>query len=404
MEGDHSVQANIVTYARQKLLSTSETKLSALKDDQHFACLAVRLPLDFNETLRDSESMDFERRQIESHMRICLGISDYNEKILSISPSEPILVDAAISAMEDVDFDASAALLRQLKKPGLGKGDRGELVSMLLLLLARDKLSQKSHTSAGLPVVDFLKALFNKKHHQMLHNLLPTDSHRTQCTTSLAEAFKDSYCYFTHFIKVTDYQVINADFLWRIMLRDGAVLCADNQRGIDIIIPLCWRGKKLASHNTTAIVIQCRNVLALSHPNRAVFDAMHPVELGILSEDNPLPVIRLVLSLGTLNSSVVTLPTPEKPGKPRTAKKAAKGYGQAYDIFASGPSSDTFAVIEETQKTTYEQLLKIHRVFPAAYTEIWKKLDSETPEEMSRSMYPGGSADAKNFASYIKKP
>jgi len=80
-----------------------------------------------------------ELEQVEKYMRVCLLVHDGFETGVTISPSEPILAEAARRLMiEPAAFDVPRSLLQQLEKPGLDKGNRGELIAELLLILASD--------------------------------------------------------------------------------------------------------------------------------------------------------------------------------------------------------------------------------------------------------------------------
>jgi hypothetical protein len=73
----------------------------------------------------------------------------------------------------------------------------------------------------------------------------------------------------------------------RLMACGAGILCADNQLGIDAIIPVCYKGKELAMKNITAIPIKSRNVAFLRKPQAALFANMGPNYTGIFDEDHP---------------------------------------------------------------------------------------------------------------------
>lgn len=75
--------------------------------------------------------------------------------------------------------------------------------------------------------------------------------------------------------------ILSRDFLRRVMARGAAILCADNQLGIDAIIPVCYKGKSLISQNMTAILIQSKNVKHLNNTRSFLFGNMDPTYVGV---------------------------------------------------------------------------------------------------------------------------
>ncbi|KAI0248421.1 hypothetical protein BJV78DRAFT_1236581 [Lactifluus subvellereus] len=86
------------------------------------------------------------------------------------------------------------------------------------------------------------------------------------------------------------------------LLRRGAmIMCANNQHGVDIVLPICNPSRKLSRHNVTAILIQVKNDKTFQHEiDKTLFDGMDPFRIGRFSDgDFPLPVIRMVFALGS---------------------------------------------------------------------------------------------------------
>src|SRR5215475_2688237 len=99
--------------------------------------MAVRMALEFNPISTETRARELE--QVEKYMRVCLVVHEGFETAVTISPSEPLLSEASRLLMtEHPSFDVPRTLLQELEKPGLDKGDRGELIAELLLILASD--------------------------------------------------------------------------------------------------------------------------------------------------------------------------------------------------------------------------------------------------------------------------
>jgi hypothetical protein len=74
-------------------------------------------------------------------------------------------------------------------------------------------------------------------------------------------------------------------FLMRIMARGAAVLCADNQLGIDAIIPFCYKGKILSPKNISALLVQGKNVFTLSSAQSPLLANMDPKYVGVVEKE-----------------------------------------------------------------------------------------------------------------------
>ena len=146
--------------------------------------MAVRLALEFNFTTLKSRQR--EHLQVAKHMRICIKVS---ETIVSVASSEPILAEGARRLMSNPKFNLPASLLRELQTPGLDKGTRGELVCLVLLLLACDKAVAATGTRA-ISVCEFFKNLLNSDHYAELLEAEPTRQDNVE--SSFQKTFADS--------------------------------------------------------------------------------------------------------------------------------------------------------------------------------------------------------------------
>ena len=84
-------------------------------------------------------SQTAERKQVEGHMRVCLEINATFESMETVSPSEPLFSEAAYVIMVQKSFDPLKSFKSVLEGFAIHKGDRGELLALLLLTLARDQ-------------------------------------------------------------------------------------------------------------------------------------------------------------------------------------------------------------------------------------------------------------------------
>jgi hypothetical protein len=114
------------------------------------ALMSVRLALEFN--AQTTEARAHEMEQVEKYMRICIvAHNGFEAAVLMISPSEPLLAEAARQCMSayNLTFNMPTSLLEHLTTMGLDKRDRGELVAQVILILAADKACKKHLATAS---------------------------------------------------------------------------------------------------------------------------------------------------------------------------------------------------------------------------------------------------------------
>ena len=213
------------------------------------------------------------------------------------------------------------------------------------------------------------------------------------------ETSADSKIYFNHFIKIHDPRVVNRKYLWMLIARGAAVFCANNQVGVDIVIPFTFYDAELGRRNVSAILIQVKNDRKFSTtPRRSLFEGMDPFFVGVFdhSDDKPLPVIRMVFALSSAKSGV-TIMEPQKTKYLRIAKAKKSLPYTSYDIWCAGAFAKTFAVINKSEEQVYEQLLKVYNPYPESYEST---LGLAEQEARRRSMTPGSMVNANHWKAF----
>ena len=388
--GGQGVQDEIVEFAASKLIcGQSENMQNGLNDDQKLgmenrltpfcsrlidilfsrsACMAVRLSLEFNSTALESQQR--ERLQVAKHMHICIKVNDGFETIVSVAPSEPILAEGARLLMSNPKFNLPKSLLRELQVPGLAKTN-----------------------TRAVSVHEFFKNLLNSDDYAELLDAMPSRQ-KNESVATFRETFSKS-------IKIQDFRMVNQKYLWMFIARGAAILCANNEVGIDVVIPFLYYDDKLARWNVSAMLYQSKNDRSFSiTPKRRLFDGMNHFSVGVFdSDDTPLPVIRMVLALSSAKSGVTIM----EPERTRYRRKAKKKKGKksppytSYDIWCAGAFAKTFAVINEAEEETYKQLLKVCSPFPEAYTPRFGVVGEE---EHKRSMNPMVTRDVDHWGAF----
>lgn len=374
-----------MAYARMKLLRSEDAE-STLTPMQQLACIAVRVPITFRPNELPLSSV--ERDLVADHLRILLYASAGFSKIVTTSASEPLVAEAACDTLvhhrwsggEPVHpplYGLFQVLYEHIQHSSLDLGTMGELVAAVLLLDARDRAKTctippgitppgECETPVGevdvlkhdgverrriVTLPQFLTALIGTQYIETCLSSLPA-TYRTpnDAETTLETAFKDYLLYFNHFIKASSFGVINRKYLRLAMSRGAAIICAENQEAINIVIP-CLHGTDLLKEKISVILLQIKNSRAYTTSIKPLlFTAMDPFECGVFDEDEePLPIVRMVFSLASKEPTVT----------PRTGSSPARY--TAYDIWCAGATEETFGVIQGTEKIYTESLLEMVR-------------------------------------------
>jgi hypothetical protein len=374
-----------------KLLNADYTT-EDLSNDQALACLSQRFPIEFNSTSYISQEK--ERKQVEGHMRVCLKIGAAFETMTTTSSSEPILSEAAYFVMQKGSFNAPKALKWVMEGFSISKGDRGEFLVLLLLILARDttvgaadEFGRPIKGRRWLSLTDFLYG------HAFRKQTIPSrlvDANSIRALGMLQKDFPNAHLHFSHFVKVHEYKAIDIVSLLLLQGRGAAVLCANNQTGVDAINVFLRDGTKLVRDNAGLILHQIKNNSSYStKPQQTLFDAMDPYNLNILKAGDPaVPLIKIVFALAARAPSLNVVrhsPTKEYPAV-------------IYEVWCAGISPDILGPIEQQQVGIWDSLLQ------ASYG--WKELymtTSEVTADLRRSATPGAARDIGHYSRWARR-
>ena len=234
-----------------------------------FACLSQRLCLEF-----DSSPHNFdEERHIEAHMRLGLKIGADNKFTISSSGSEPLLAEAASTLMLQESFKPAEWLKSILSGFSVNKGDRGELVAMLAVTVARDMAVEKRSDNFGIAKSVLLGEINFRDDSNLfravtvcefLGKLFKLDE---PIMKALEADFRNAYVYFNHFIKPYTQDTCTLHFLLQYMTRGAAALCAKCMPGIAFLLAALFRSKgglKLRVDRITGIYFQIKDVDGLT--------------------------------------------------------------------------------------------------------------------------------------------
>jgi hypothetical protein len=235
-------QSAIMPFAIQKLLGgVNDLGDASFPNylDRSLACLSVRVPLEFN--FSHSNARHIVAKQVERHMRLCTITTSGFEVLLTTTGSEPLLAEAAFEVVKKSTNSPIYHLSIHMDSNCIIYGERGELVAALLVMQARDAVAEASK-SRWVSVADFMKKLLGDS----IDSALPFFARDGEEQKALANAFEHSRIWFNHILKIQNMDLINVRYLWRFITRGAMILCANNQRGVDLVVPICYSGNVLS--------------------------------------------------------------------------------------------------------------------------------------------------------------
>ena len=356
------------------------------------AVLDARIMLPFEP--RSSAAHSLQMELVASHMQTIFSIPQQREYVHSGYPSEPILAEAAARQLHEwrtqgEKFEpgfarepAALILAQNIDDALLDRGEIGEAVGRMLLVLARDRAAFETVPrllfSHAVPVNAFMKALFAPTVAQAVLDSrpdhLPPDS--SEVTLTFAEAFKDAVLNFTHFARWEDESVPDECAAVGCFVRSMAVVCRKNASKIDAFIPvLLDRSAYLRPEVMTGILIRINRKQGKTHGARpacpivetdvGLFDPTPLVE----GRRPPQPYISLIMELGfpdPPSSHKDTAPEdvsssiPVVVGQPprRACEQFETAPHPRYSITTYGCSHSVYGVIAKHESAMYERMLR----------------------------------------------
>jgi hypothetical protein len=381
----------MVQFAATKLLNANHS-IENLTNDQALACLSQRFPIEFNST--NYITQEKERKQVEGHMRVCLKIDAAFETITTISSSEPILSEAAYFVMQKRSFNAPKALKSVMEGFSISKGDRGEFLGLLLLILARDATvgpcDEFGQPVTGRRWIDLPRFLYGHLFQTQTLATSFSDAESILALDSLHKDFPHAQLHFSHFVKVHEYKAIDLTSLLLLHGRGAAVLCANNQTGVDAINVFLKDSTKLVQDNAGLVLHQFKNDGKYTKtPQQKLFDVMDPYDLGILDEGcAAVPLVKIVFALAARVPSLNVVRH-----NPTNSYNAV-----VYEIWCAGISPNVFSPIVTQEVGIWDSLLQ------ASYG--WKDLykgTSAVTADLRRSAAPGAALLSGHYSCWARR-
>jgi hypothetical protein len=206
---------------------------------------------------------------------------------------------------------------------------------------------------------------------------------------TFAATFANSRIYVTHFIKVYDYNVLSVEFLAMCAARGVAIVCADYQRAVDVVIPIVIdKDKPLTKENVTALLLQSKNDADYTtNVFPSLFHIMDPYALGIFDRASKKSGVSVVKPPAR---KVLRRAAKVKAAKEQAAKSKINKYAySSFDIWCAQASSSTFRAIQTHEKWN---ICGFARDVPMMFQFPEKYLAST-----AMSMYPCGTSSAGHW-------
>eukprot|EP01041_Mallomonas_annulata_P003338 gene3338-6605_t len=228
-------EGELLQYMILRILSMSKCspdQYDSMTESEKIAVLCSRITLNITNTSQLADSLS------SKHLRVITRVSDNGKQIYTITPSEPVLSEAAYEIMSGCPNQETfiECLHRQLYMGGIVPGFTGEIVSQYLMILTRDKAvsaSNKSEPFSTFTVRDFLKAINNCVIEMEKDEVT---SEREDKPLTPLPPICNGIMSFNHFTEVKYTPSIRD--LTTFFLRMSAVQCKTGQPGIDLIIPV----------------------------------------------------------------------------------------------------------------------------------------------------------------------
>ncbi|EMD38831.1 hypothetical protein CERSUDRAFT_112559 [Gelatoporia subvermispora B] len=421
-----ALQSKSADHVTDQLLGGSKMyqyAMPCLDDEERFAILSSRLDLEFKPTSRPfiADAEDCELRQVQKHLRVVLDMVPLSHlrTTLTVSPSEPTVVEAASRLMRREGFHAGIALYSILLRhaPPVSRGFHGDIVVASVILdtldnCTFDHFGQK--TRFIVPVKNFLEALLPQDSCEQL-NYSPSSRSSEHHTSDLEEMFQRSSMYVTHFIRALDLGVLRREILIRYVVRGAGIICSSKDGRVDLVLPFLYSGNALTATNVSAVLVRVRNATADSPTSHLdLQDDINPYTLGIFPEGEALPVIRIFVDVKSrqhrskdpVTGCYIRHAPPQV--YPTHHSKLHRGEPPSgytsFDVWCHGLSSKTFRTIKPEHDKVYQDLQDLTLSDDARDCTGNKDdtLRADMIPPMSMSMWPGATSRDDSWSNFVK--
>jgi len=335
-------------------------------------------------------SVELLENGMASHLRICLSITlDQTWRFTSYL-SEPLLSCVAAINLHGTaqSLEKSLEELLDLIKAGMiDMGQRDELASRLLWLLAKDLFIRTRHGVVTtfpstwdehlidcqmIPVVDWLEFIFGSR---------IWDRDNTQASLA-RKMFENAYLNFSHWVRMDTHDTPDEEEelpldAWTLphWQRTSAVQCCYQQTRVDKVIPIYFKDEpsSLSAKERMSQIFISDEARRLKDPKRALLDVTGGED--IVSNSTSLPYIAILADLSQPTSFSVTFP--EQDVDDRCLRIYAAGVDTTtYPFLASCP-----ALMGTLQDLVHRRKIRKTEMFYANYLDAQVRFGSTSTAE-----------------------
>lgn len=266
-----------------------------------FALLASRICL--APCFRNTAANELSKVAVSFHLRLISSIDIKRGRTLTVTPSEPLVSEAAAHCLHGNWPTVIRVLTDDLLGPGLlDPGLGGELFARILFIMAKDATAEDADAknaacniasgqrySAPVKLCDFLTKMFGR----LLDNLPST----------FTTAFKDARVNFNHFVttdKQLDRKHCDIEMLYKLLYTNAALQLVVNQADWDLLIPV-YLGNPSEPFDTagiTSILVQIKNRVGRVAP----FE-VNPINYDMV-RNGKNPILFLQLEFGVTRTGI----------------------------------------------------------------------------------------------------
>ncbi len=317
---------------------------------------------------------------IARHLQVAHVVPNHRTFVVSGSPSEPFIIEAAARMMATPEFSSISCLLNFANEELIDAGESGEIVGRLLTIDAYDAALRLRPGSliyhSWVPVLDFLKALFTDDVYNKIISIRP---YRNPEGQALEEAFENAVIRLTHYVRLSQLSLLTAANVRKAFLRGMGLVGAESQTLVDILIAVLFVDLKKSPSDWKVEEAKMSHIMA-NWKNRAA-DATppHSDPYKIYPKLNTeLPTILLWHQFGSKRSEVAT-PQAETVHHPERA---------VYFIDVYGIGRDVYRGITPTNQHQYQQFVgceDMYRDAPYTFQEYINDVEGTKPRWSAKS-------------------
>lgn len=239
--------------------------------------------------MRRAPAQNLEEYLVKRNMRVVYSVPKHRHYMRSGYSSEPILAEAAANLMQqlrmtkqsndDYPKDRIANILKRHIDNGLvSKGELGELIGRLLLILAIDHAQEVTqgiypppHWSKPVSLIDFMKSLLGTKNYEeRVQRCVPDNS----SGVAFEDYFQNSIIRFTHFTRADDDSGVTTEAACAAFVRGLGVQCDHLQQSADAALSvLINKNKPVEEENMTMVLISFKNQSKVRNLSDTTIDA-----------------------------------------------------------------------------------------------------------------------------------